>query len=845
MSSILRRFISAWLLVFFLFIGAVMARPQEAPSQQGSLRGSVTGSTPDGQVFTVDGARLELDGSAVGLPSLATYADSNGNYTFAQVVPGNYVLKTSSLGFRNGQTKVTVRPGEAVTQDVRLALAEVHQEVEVHETAPQVSQQAAAPPATLSSQNIKTVPTTESKFKEALPFVPSVVRAQDEKIYIVGREESEGMLLVDSMESVDPVTGSFIVDVPVDAIDSLEVYKAPFRTEYGGFSGGLTSIHTKAPSNRWMYSMNDINPSIRGRAGHWVGFARAEPRLYFSGPLTKKLTFYEAFRYELRKEPIPGQPWPVNETRRQGFNSFTGFQYMFSQTHLTLVRINVFPRRVQFSNLGALVARPATADIGQRGYSINIADSYQVPSGGLLASRFKVTKVDGYSHGQGSDDMLLTPDGLGGNYFNAWNRASHQEEALETFQFPMKDWLGKHELMLGGDLIHRHFDGQSVSHPVRLLREDGSTAEEISFLGPGNLAASDTEYSAFVQDHWAFNQRFAVDLGVRYLGESLGSASNFAPRLGFVFSPDSEGKTVFRGGIGRFDNRVPLLAGDFSNNPTRVVSLFDFSGNLATPPTSYVNTCVKKLSLTANQPVPCSDLGSNPYNVIWRLEVDRKLGNKVKVRLGYLQSRNLKEFVVNPLAPATGNPSLELSNSGLSRYHEYEVNVRYRPGERSYLNLSYVHSRNFGHLNTVNSLFVPIETPVIRPDRTAFLPSDVPDRLTGLGSFSLPKGITFVPGFDLHTGFPYSEVDVLQNYVGTPSSRRYPVYFSFDWRMYRDFPLPFGLHKGHKFRFGIYSVDTTRRRNPNEVYNNIASPMFGTFTGLTKRINGIVIGFAE
>jgi hypothetical protein len=844
MSPILRRLIAAWPLVFIFFLAAVTARPQAAP-QQGSLRGSVTGGTPDGQVFTVDGARLELDGSADGLPSLATFADSNGNYVFAQVAPGTYVLKASSEGFKNGAAKVTIRPGEAVTQDIRLALAQVHQEVEVHETAPQVAQQAAAPPATLSAASIKTVPTTESKYKDALPFVPSVVRAQDEKIYIVGREESEGMLLMDSMESVDPVTGSFVVDVPVDAIDSLEVFKAPFRTEYGGFSGGLTSIHTRAPANRWKYSMNDLNPSIRGRAGHWVGFARAEPRLYFSGPLTKKLTFYEAFRYELRKEPIPGQPWPVNETKRQGFNSFTDFQYMFSQTHLTLVRINVFPRRVQFSNIGALTARPATADIGQRGYSINIADSYQVPSGGLLASQFKLTKVNGYSHGQGSNDMLISPDGLGGNYFNAWNRASHQEEALETFQFPMMEWLGKHELMLGGDVLHRHFDGQSVSHTVRLLREDGSTAEQISFLGPGDLAASDTEYSGFVQDHWAFNQRFAVDVGVRYLGESLGSASNFAPRLGFVFSPDSEGRTVFRGGIGRFDNRVPMLAGDFADNPLRVVSMYDSLGSLAAPPASFVNTCVKRLSLTASQPIPCSNLGTNPYSVTWRLEADQKVGTKVQVKLSYLQSRNLREFILNPLQPIAGNPSLELSNTGLSRYHEYEVNVRYHPGERAYLNLSYVHSRSFGDLNTVNALLVPIEQPVIRPNRTAFLPSDVPDRVTALGRFSLPKDITLIPAFDLHTGFPYSDVDVLQNYVGTPNGRRYPIYFSVDWRIYRDFALPFGIHKGHKFRLGIYSVDTTRRRNPNEVYNNIASPMYGTFTGLTKRINGIVIGFAE
>jgi Carboxypeptidase regulatory-like domain len=846
MLTIFRKFLTLVLLVCFEFWGGSSLKLHASQAASGSLHGAVIGVTPDGQQFTVDGARLELDGSASGLPSLAVFSDSNGAYSFAQVAPGAYLLKGSSPSFKSAATKVTIKPGEAVTQNMRLMLAEVHEQVEVRERAPLVSQQSTAPPATLSSQSLKSAPTAQAKYKEALPLVPSVVRTQDEKLYIKGTEETQGMLLTDSMESVDPVTGSFVVDVPVDAIDSLEVFKAPFRTEYGGFSGGMTSIHTKAPSSQWRFLMNDVNPSIRGKAGHWVGFSKATPRLYFSGPLlSKKLTFYEAFRYELLKNSVRGLPWPLDQTRTQGFNSFTDFQYMFSQTHLTLVRINVFPRRAEFANLNALQPQSASSDLGQRGYSLNVADSFQFASGGLLSSQFKIMKVSSYSHGQGTSDMLVTPDGLGGNYFNAWNRSSDQEEGLETFQFPMKEWLGKHELVVGADYIHRRFDGASTSHRVLLLNEDGSLAEQITFTGPGRLAADDTEIAGFAQDHWALNNRLALDLGVRYLGESLGASANFAPRLGFVVSPDSEGKTIFRGGIGVFDDRVPLLAGDFSNNPERVVSLFDSEGNLTAPPLTFANTCAKKTAAGPELLPSCSDLGSNPYNLTWRLEADRRVGSKVLVRLSFLQSRTFNIFVIDPLVPASGNPTLQLSNTGSSRYHEYEASVRFHPGERTDLTVSYVHSRSRGDLNSVNDIFVPFEQPVIRPNTVAYLPSDVPDRLTALGRFSLPLNITLIPALDLHSGFPYSDVGVLQNYAGLPNSLRFPVYFSADWRVYRDFPLPFGLHKGHKFRFGIYSVNTTGRQNPHDVFNSTASPMFGRFTGLAKRTNGIVIGFAE
>ena len=55
------------------------------------------------------------------------------------------------------------------------------------------------------------------------------------------------MLLIDSAESVDPVTGSFSIQIPIDAVESLEVQKTAYQAQYGRFSGGLTSVETKAP----------------------------------------------------------------------------------------------------------------------------------------------------------------------------------------------------------------------------------------------------------------------------------------------------------------------------------------------------------------------------------------------------------------------------------------------------------------------------------------------------------------------------------------------------------------------------------------------------------------------
>ena len=89
--------------------------------------------------------------------------------------------------------------------------------------------------------------------------------------------------------------------------------------------------------------------------------------------------------------------------------------------------------------------------------------------------------------------MQITPTGWEGNFFNAWTRSSAQQEVQENYLFPRKHWLGRHDFKMGGDIVHRDYQGTSVYHPVQLLRADNSLAGEIDFGPAGNLTTSDTE----------------------------------------------------------------------------------------------------------------------------------------------------------------------------------------------------------------------------------------------------------------------------------------------------------------------------------------------------------------
>jgi hypothetical protein len=379
---------------------------------------------------------------------------------------------------------------------------------------------------------------------------------------------------------------------------------------------------------------------------------------------------------------------------------------------------------------------------------------------------------------------------------------------------------------------------------VQVLRQDGTLAEQIDFQGKGLLSAKDTEVAAFVQDHWAIQDRLAIDLGLRYSGQTTGDPTAFAPRIGAVYSPGMGGKTILRGGIGVFYDRLPLLASDFTDNPTRVVTYYDTQGNPLGSTLVFQNVYARTERRTTQLAPPGHDLDSTPYNVTWNVEADREIHPHVNLRLSYLSSRTYKAFITNPLIDQYGVPLLELSNTGASRYHEFESTLRIRARANTDINLSYVRSLSRGALNGLGDVYVPFEEPVIRPNFYANLPSNVPNRFVAWGRFNIPWKIVASPVLDIHNGFPYSDLDELQRYVGYPDSLRFPIFISLDLEMYKEFRIPFlPWVRNHTLRGILRVYNVTNHQNPRDVYNNITSPYFGDFAGFQHRFPDTALNF--
>ena len=837
-----------------LFFAGVAESPAYAQQKRGEPAASIHGTIStkkDGTPSGVSGVTVKLTGEATGATPFTVDTDDNGQYEFKNLKAGGYTLSITQPGFKALTRSVTVAPGQALAQDFTLDLETVAEKVEVQDKSETIAtENVSAPNQEVSERQLEALPTPMQKIKEVLPITPGVIRTLDGKLSLRGADENQSMLMVNSARTTDPVTGNFSVPIPPAAVQAFDVYKTPYNASQGGFTGGLTTVETKPPTDLYHLQFRNVVPFILGKNGQVSGIGEATPGVEFGGPLfTKKVFFSEVFQYEMKKRTVKGLPYPEDISKRQGYTTYTTLEAILSPRQVLLVTVNAFPFRQQHYDINSLEPPTASNDLDQRGVVIGAADKYQLESGAAISLLAQYMRFDSNAHGQGLADMLITPEGLGGNYFNRWSRRGKEAQFLPSYQFAELDWKGKHRITAGVEVDYRSYFGTSLSHPVQLLRNDGTLEGEVDFSGVAVQNVSDTAVTEFVHDHWVINQHWSLDAGARLSSETTGWGAAFAPRLGLSFSPGQSGRTVIRAGAGLFYSVLPLLAGDFTGNPTRTVSLFDPTGTtLIAPPVTFTNAFVGGVNPLSGAPLPSSP-GTTPRNFTWNAEVVHKLRSDITVRAAYLESHTTYLFEINPFTSTTGGASfLGLTNTASSRYHEAEAGVHYSFREHDELNASYIWSRTRGDLNNLGSVFIPFEQPVIRPNVYGILPNDVPHRFITWAIFGLPWKMTASPLIDVHTGQAYSNIDVLQNYVGTPNGQRFAPFFSLDAKIYRDFKIPYvGSKSGkvHHLRLGFYSTNITNYHNFHDVLNNVTAPNFGQFLGFMDRRDGGVIDFVD
>jgi hypothetical protein len=149
---------SCVLVIAALLIGyPALAQDPAAKSSlpMGSISGSFTVVSGDGTKDAAPDVTVKLAGPSPNEVPQSTMTDAEGHYEFSLLSPGTYTLQATEDGFKPWTASVTLKPGQAVTEDVVLEISSVNQHVEVRaEITPIVATQSVGPTATVSDQQL-------------------------------------------------------------------------------------------------------------------------------------------------------------------------------------------------------------------------------------------------------------------------------------------------------------------------------------------------------------------------------------------------------------------------------------------------------------------------------------------------------------------------------------------------------------------------------------------------------------------------------------------------------------------------------------------------------------------
>jgi Carboxypeptidase regulatory-like domain/TonB dependent receptor len=815
--------------VLALLISAAFSFAQPTVAQQrGVATLRVIVSDADGPV---NGAVVEVKLNG---PTVATAVTNvAGEVEFTTLTPANYQVTVSKVSFEPlTASNIIMTAGAQV--EVRVTMIpkiELKEAISVKADRDTQLDKGASPAVELQRAEVETVPSKPATVADTLPLVPGVVRTSDGEMNIAGAAEHRSALVVNAADVTDPATGQFGMTVPVDSVETIEVFKTPYLAQFGRFTSGVVSVETRRGGDKWNAELNDPLPEFRIRSGHLRGLREASPRLTFNGPLiANKFYFSEGVEYDLQKQPDRTLPFGSNESKQESTNSFTQLDYVLSPTNALTGTFHVAPRRWSFVGLDFFNPQPVTPMFRVRDYTGTLIDRWTLGRN-LLESTLAMKRLMNNVWGQGDQAMILTPTGNRGSYFSEQSRRASRVEWIETYSLAPLKYHGEHSLKLGSSVSGMQNRGDFLARPVLIEDAEGRLIRRIDWVGGRRFCRGDLETAFFGQDHWVISPKLAVDAGTRVERQSITQTIRMAPRIGVSWTPFANRHTTIRGGFGLFYDRVPLSVYAFYSYPEQVITSFGRHREIIDGPHHFFNDTERAESRRLPFVYSRNHAGNfAPYSETWNVEVEHPLLKMLRVRANYLQSSSHGVIVFTPRA-IEDRHALVLGGGGKSAYRQLELTGRLSLKNDQDLFFSYVHGRSHGDLNEFNGYLGNFPFAVVRANRFTNLSGDLPNRFLAWGLVRLPLKMQFAPLVEWRNGFPYAWTDATQHFVGMPNQRRFPNFYSVDSRASKDVKMS----DKYSLRFSVSGFNLTNHFNPLRMHSNIDDRLHGVFFGSHKR----------
>ena len=235
---------------FFL---SVLAMTHTVTAQ--TFRGGIAGAVQDNTGAVVANAKITLLGTDTGLKR-DTVSSSSGDYSLQDLPLGTYSVTVDSPGFAPLRIdKISVRPGQIYSLEIKLSVASSSEQVEVNAAAVTLDTVSSTNNSVVNDKAVQNIPLNGRDFTQLVKVVPGYngagslngTRTNQDNWQIDGADNND--IWQNSAAANQGGVGSIAgVTIPIDAIDQFTV-QTQANAEVGRNGGGLISLAIKSGTN--------------------------------------------------------------------------------------------------------------------------------------------------------------------------------------------------------------------------------------------------------------------------------------------------------------------------------------------------------------------------------------------------------------------------------------------------------------------------------------------------------------------------------------------------------------------------------------------------------------------
>ncbi len=271
----------------------------------GVVRDPTGAVVPDATVAAVEaGTHLEF----------STKTNGSGEYLLAQLPVGQYNLTVSLQGFKQiAQPNIEVHAGDRLRQAFTLELGEQSETLTVSVASGLLQVESAAIKDTIEQQQVIDLPLKGRDFIDLVALSPGVTTApagtrgsalqQTGQTYgILGQRGGHNLYLVDGVSVTDEAFNNLVLSPSVDAVQEVNINQTSYDAEFGGKSGGIINVITKAGNDTFHGSVFEfVRNDIFDAKNYFVGPTQSKPPFKqnqfggsIGGPIQRNKTFFFA-----------------------------------------------------------------------------------------------------------------------------------------------------------------------------------------------------------------------------------------------------------------------------------------------------------------------------------------------------------------------------------------------------------------------------------------------------------------------------------------------------------------------------------------------------------------------